>query len=807
MRYLICILLIVSVKITFCQKVNITGRCVDSVRQPLSFATIKMFRAGTITAIAQALTDSSGVFNFLVETPSVYFIQAEALGFIMHTSKSITVADTSKNIQLPDFIMYHAVAKLNNVTVTNTKPLISAVNEKIVYNVEEDKSLNGLTTLDALARVPFVSVDGLGNVQLKGQTNFRILLNGRPTSLFANSPGDALKGFPANSVSKIEVITSPSAKYEGEGLSGLINIITQKKTIGFNGSTSFTYSNIQDGAINPNNRISFKSGKIGVNSFMYYAENLGFQTTGFNEYTALRNSSLFYRRRSADTLQNRAYQYGGNLEIAYDIDSLQSLSIYGVLFGSGSKRRQTNRFVLSNTAGSSTGFSNFFTFDTSVNPGSEFGIDYIKKFAKAGKEFSLSANRQFRRNSGDLFSDQIYSSGNLLFLKNNNRATNEQNTVQADFVLPSGTLSSWESGINIIQRSVASDYSSFFRNKPTDPFSLTIGNNDILEYKQWVLGGYLVYNYNYKVFSMKIGSRVERTIVEGDFVSAQTKVRQDYLSLLPNATFNWKFKGNYRLNLGYNRRLSRPSLVFLNPFTDNRDPLFLSFGNPSLEPEFSNNFELGVSVFKQKFSYSFNFSSSFIDDGIQRYFTFNESTGVTTQTYGNVGLSRVFSINGFGTYRPTKKFNYSLNYGINYASFKNNVQPTEKNSGWYGNINHSVNYIPNPRFFFFHTFNYTGAPLQLQGRNANLLSYNVGMGYYPIPQKLVISLGVNNFLKETLSLNSRFASSTFLQLVNVERPIRSISITIRYNYGKLKQSVSRKKGVQIDDSKENVNSQ
>lgn len=805
MRTIITSVLLFFSNISWSQTVLLSGSIRDSSSNPVSGVTVAIYKAGNTKTIKKVLSDSSGKFTILIIDSGLYFMQTESLGYQTFTSPAFFVHGNENKIQLQTWTLNFKATALNEVTVTSNKQLVKNMGDKIIYNVQDDKSLTGLSGLEAISRMPFVSVDGLGNVQLKGQNNFKLLLNGRSTSLFASSPGEALKAFPVSTISTIEVITTPSAKYEGEGLSGIINIITNKKTVGFNASTSFTYSSIEKGNINPNNRLSLKIGKIAINSFVYYAENLGYKTTGFTMYQSLVSSSAFNKRKSLDTLFNQGYQFGANTELAYDIDSLQSISIYSVFSGSGGARNQKKEFTMTDIIGNDLQHSIYFTSDKDKNPGSEIGIDYSKKLINTRNEFTLAINRQLRKGNTEFNSSQYNNPGTSLFLQNNNKARNEQVTIQSDFTMLLRSKSTVEMGVNLIFRKVNSDFSGLYKLNINDPYIPDNTNTDVLSYKQQVWGCYGVFTYKQKSITFKVGSRLEQTKVYGDFVSSQTTVQQQYYSLLPSVSFNWQLKNNKQLTLSYNRRLSRPGLVFLNPFVDNRDPLYINYGNPLLKPEFSNTFAAGFSGFRNKLSYNLSLQASVLNSAIQRYFIFDVNTGITRQTYGNIGQSRLYGLSGFISYRPNSKWNYSLNYNLNYADLMNSLNIAEKNSGWYGSISHALSFTISEKWFVFHNTSYSGAPIQIQGRNGNFLFYNLGAGHFLMQKKIILSLSANNIINKAWPITNEFKSSTFSQSTEIQRPVRSFSLTIRYNYGKLKQNISRKKGVTINDTKENVN--
>jgi outer membrane receptor protein involved in Fe transport len=805
MRLTIIFLFLSIVSIKAAAQLNVSVRIVDSLGIPVPGATVSLHRSGTKSILRNNITDSSGTSTFTSIAPGDYFISSGAVGYRQVFSPSFTINPDQKSPLPQTLTLIKNVKELAGVTVKAIKPLIEANEDGISYNVELDPSLQGLSAAEALAKVPFVSVDGNGGVYLKGQTSYQILLNGKQTSMFASNPGEVLKSFPANTISKIEVITNPSAKYEGEGLTGLINIITKKKVAGYNGHKGINYNTV--GQINPNASFNLKYGKLGITSFFYYARNLGFDTHGTQQYTALTNPSAFANRIFADTGRHSGYNSGGNLELAYDIDSLQTISLYGRLSNGGNEPTLRSNITTYNAAGIPIQASVFETRENSDFPGGEIGFDYFRKLKKPGRSVSLSANRQFRKTTSVVNSDQYNTASADRLIENISRAKNIQTSIQADYTVSFAKRSKIEAGLRGIFREVSSRYNSSVKEFQNDPYIPDPGNSNQLTYKQNVAGVYAVYTYSIpeKKFLIKAGGRLEKTTVNGHFITSNTKVEQDYYSFLPSVSFNKTLKTGKRLSFAWNRRMARPGLGFLNPFRDNRDPLFVSFGNERLKPEFSNNIEAAIASFSQKVTYSIAVNASFVRSGIQRFIVFNENTGISEQTYGNIGQTNQMGINGYISYNISKKLSTTVSANLNYASITNSEIKTESKSGLYGSVNTSVNYDLSEKIDLFSNLSYSMAPVQLQGQNGDYLFYNLGSTYWIYKKKLMLSVAVLNVFNQYWRTDNEFASATVRQQTSTYRPMRAFSVGLRFNFGKLKETTSRKKGVVVDDAKQDTN--
>src|SRR5687767_11594370 len=278
---------------------KITGTVTDSTKKPTSYVTISLYKQQQLqAALKTTFTNETGKFQFNKVDTGSYTIIYSHTGF-KEVQKDFVVAD--KDLVLDEVSLTRAPADLQGVTVTARKPLIEQTDDKIIYNVENDPTAKTETAIDILRKTPFVSVDGDDNVQVNGQSNFKVLLNGRETAMFAQNVKEALKGFPGALITKIEVITTPSAKYDGEGVGGVINIITKKKVAGYNGSLNLYYSSTRWKNINTN--LSAKFGKLGI-SLNYGAGGGNNQKGSTFSQTIPHNPSFFSMRTLQGTRVN-----------------------------------------------------------------------------------------------------------------------------------------------------------------------------------------------------------------------------------------------------------------------------------------------------------------------------------------------------------------------------------------------------------------------------------------------------------------------------------------------------------------------
>ena len=353
----------------------------------------------------------------------------------------LIVGSTPGDIQIDPVELSKAGDVLKEVVVKANRPMVEQLDDKVVFNVEDDPTNKSETALDILRKTPFITVDGEDNIKVNGKSNFKVLLNGRETSLFARNIKEALRGFPGAAISKIEVITTPSAKYDGEGIGGLINVITRKKVLGYNGtlsSFSRTSDKLNNFAINGNGKV----GSIGLSVYL---------NKGFSDPVLQGNTSITiptekdaYAKRTLDGDQytNSSWSFG-NAELSWDVDTLNTLSLYTNI-DSWKNRTVSDQIISTDFSASPSTLSNYHLNNKSNNPGVNVGSDYIKHFKRnKEQEFSIRFLGEFGKNDAELNSYQD-NPGTDRYLINNSYATNNQYTIQVDNSIP--LEKEWETG-------------------------------------------------------------------------------------------------------------------------------------------------------------------------------------------------------------------------------------------------------------------------------------------------------------------------------------------------------------------------
>ena len=793
---------------------KITGTIMDSLTQkPVEFANVALAVAGTSTPVDGTICDEKGAFTLSRIATGNYEVTVSFIGFESKVF-AVSIGDKNDNVDLGTIIISPTPQVLEAVTVEGEKALIEERVDRLVYNAENDVTSRGGDATDVLKRVPTLSVDLDGNVSLRGNQNILVLINNKPSSIVASSVSDALKQIPAEEIKSVEVITSPSAKYDAEGSAGIINIITKKNTL--RGLT-----------LNINSGVGLRGSNLGLNGNLRTGK-MGFSLGGFgrsfyNTSGSFENEQLtrsFQENGTVDEVLNiqradtRNNGLFGNYNLGwdYDIDKKNTLAA-SVRFGVRNSRtfqddltteRYLNDNLMATTLAENENKGAFNNVDASFN--------YTHYYDKPQREFSFQS--MFSRNNGNsLFENFILDPNDQTVLnrfRNDNDSYNQEVTFQADYQTPIGSTQMLEFGGKNIMRSVFSDFTSFqaVGEGAYEP-STTSGFNNNLNYDQNITAGYLAYTLTLKSgYSFKAGTRYEHTTISAYTLTEDDIEIPSYGVLVPSINVSKKLKNNNTLKASYNRRIQRPSIRYLNPNIQRENNLDVTIGNPELSPEYTNNFELGYSTILKGIVLNISGFARLTNDGIQsvRVPDVIDGLNVLKTTYQNIGKDNAYGTSIFLNVNAGK---LSLNGGtdIYYAMMDNN-NPVDSlrasNEGMvasgrvFGSYNFSKGW--GAQFFSF----YRGRQVQLQGTQGGFYMYSLGFRKEFNEKRGSIGLAAENFLQPSIKMRTKIESPLLSQSRLNTRNNLSFRITFSYRIGKMSMDdrPRRRRSINNDDLKD-----
>jgi outer membrane receptor protein involved in Fe transport len=774
---------------------SIKGIVSDSAsKKPLEFITVALKKDKVV--IKTVVTERVGSFIFTVP-PGKYTVTIIAVGYNSKTVSTETKTD-NETTDLGQIFIASQTNKLNEVAITADRPLIKQEVDRISYDTQADPESKVLTALDMMRKVPLLSLDADDNIKLKGSGNYKILINGKPSSMMVRSPKDVLRSMPASSIQKIEVITTPPAKYDSEGLSGIINIITTKKVDnGYNGSLNLREQVPFGPGIGGN--ITAKYNKFGINAY-----------GGAGTYNAPETEILSSRITTGDspssltnngTRKNKNFNSYGGAELSYEIDSLNLLTAEINPYGGFFKGKNTQQFNLTSET-SNTSYD--LLTDNKYNwSGFESTFNYQRGF-KSNKDRLLTFSYKFSNNVNPQTNDLVFiNRQNYLdpnYRQQNDSKSKEQ-TIQIDYVHPIKKLTI-EGGLKGILRDNNSNFETRNFNESDGTYVLDPTKTNTFNNNQDVFGAYNSYTYNLKSWGFKGGVRLEGTFVNADFISTSSNVKTDYFNVIPTISINHKFKNTSTLNFGFTQRIERPGIYNLNPFIDRSSPNFESTGNPDLEAVLSNNIDLSFNTFK-KGNINIGLSYRFANNTIQNVSTYDESTKITRSTYLNIGKDKSLSTNLNVTYPITTKWNFSLNGNLGYTKIEGSIDgKLAKNDGLLGYFSINTGYKFEHNWRINGNFNYSAPEILLQGTSSPYVYLGLSGSKDIIKDKLSISASVNNPFAKYRYYSINIEGANFTQSYRGQNYNRTFTTSLNWKFGKLKDSVAKsKRSINNDDQK------
>jgi len=796
---------------------KVSGVIVDSTsNQPVEFATIAVLSTATNKPIDGTTADGSGKFSLNKLAPGRYRLLYTFIGYKDKRSKVITI-DKGTDIDLGTIKLASDVKTLKEVNVVGQAAMVEEKVDRLVYNADKDITAKGGDASDVMRKVPMLSVDLDGNVTLRGSSNVTVLINNKPSTIVASSVADALKQIPADMIKTVEVITSPSAKYDAEGSAGIINIVTKKNTL-------------QGATLNVNGGGGNRGSNLGLNG-NYRTGKMGFSLSGFgraeynvkgsfsNDQTTVSSTGNVRTLQTANTLSSRLF---GNYQLGWDYDIDKNTSLTASI-RYGARNGTSNQYNLLTQTFQPTGYfpsvndRNVQTKDLSGTI--DANITYTRTY-KPQQEFSVLALYS-RNNRTNNFVADILSNTDFETItsrqKNDNTSYNQESTLQADYQTPIRKNQLLEFGAKGIFRQANSEYQYLLASGAEGGFQTDpTRQGNTLFYDQNIAASYLSYTLTTKnKYTIKAGARYEYTFINAKF-STETSGQQtsipNYGNLVPSVNISKSLKGGKIIKLAYNRRIQRPGIQFLNPNINFSNPTNISQGNPLLSPELTDNVELGTSTNVKGvylnatlFARRTNNEITAVRDVTQQLIS-NVNTQVIRTTYQNVGHQNAYGINLFGNATVFSKLQIGGGIDLYHVSLtNNNANPiyAASNSGWVisGRLNGSVSLSNGWAFQAFGGMR--GKQVQLQGYQTSMYFYNLGVRKEFNNKKASLGLAAENFLNHPFTMRSELSSPILAQNSVTNYYNAGVRLTFTYQLGKMSFDSPRKsrKSINNDDLK------
>lgn len=780
---------------------KIKGKLIDSVsRQPVEYATISIFSPDSRKPINGAVSDNKG--NFVVSNiaAGTYKMVAEFIGYKTRTLYDITVNKAHPVADVDNIVLQSKTTTLQNITISGRPKIVENKIDKLIFNADQDVTSQVGVATDVLKKVPEVSVDVDGNVELAGSSSIRFLINGKPSAAFGSDIADVLQSIPASQIKSIEVITSPGAKYDAQGLGGIINIILKKNNSqGINGNLSLTGgTRTENGSFNFNAR----KGSFGVNAYVSGDATLKTRSSSTSERVTndtAANNKVFLNQVASSDDKRSGYQTG--LGFDWDLNKYNGISgSFGYQNFGHTGTTMTNQLQqtqsvdgvllsdIENAINSDHNF-HFHNVDASLN--------YKKTFKKEDQELDLAVNTSLGdRNVMDNNYQYLLPQDSLFYAtKEKNPGTENETEIRADYTQPLKK--------NVLL-GVGSKLSFYDVTSNSEVLKLnSLGNyttdnylSDNVGYHQKVYAFYSELSFPvFKLFDAKIGGRYERTEINSYYSDAQQQQQvPGYNTFVPSIFFSKKTSENSQIKLSYSKRIERPDYRDLNPFINTTDPKNLSTGNIHLSPEIGNRYELGYNIDVDKIgSFMVNLFYRINDHDIQDYIVYYPSYQVGDTAYQDVAVSTRQNIGrenniGLNLFAAAKFFS-KLDLRMNAFFYERHTINTIDKGYNYNSFNYHINL--NADYQFSKTLvaeffgNFRSARHEAQGSYPSFTTYSFAFRKQFWDKKGSLALTASNLFRRDLVQKTKVFGPEFT--INQIRtiPFRSIGLNFTWKFGKL----------------------
>jgi iron complex outermembrane recepter protein len=789
---------------------KITGRVIsiqNDKEQALEFASIAVFKGKDSTkVISGGLTDEKGIFEINDLPLGSYRIVIQSVGFQKWKSDKVKLQSAEEN--LGKILIQTSTQTLAEVTVSEQKQEMVMSLDKRIFNVGANLTTVGGTALDVLQNVPSVIVTPDGEIQMRGSGNLLILIDGRPSGITTSNRQSALEMLPADVIESVEIITNPSSKYQADGTSGIINIVTKKsKNAGYNLRT-----NLNAGTRDKyNGSISMNLRKGRWNVFTDYNlrdfHRVNTQTLDRQQSSKFGSSEINQNSEEINRDNNQ------NLKLGFDFFMTKRATFSGYFLSREAyDRNNENRY--STTSYPETGSEPRLYLRNGFKKGADRGIDYFlgykQTFDKSGQELTIDFTRIANNGYDDNDFTQSYffrefSTPSTYLQKRieQSRATNQNSTTifQTDYVQPLGNTAKIETGLRASLREFDNDFAYSVLDVRTNNFKIDLKRSNRFVYDENVYAGYLNWGKKWNSWNILAGLRAEFTDIVIDQKTKANPITRAYLNWFPSIFLNHQINKEQQFQVNFSRRINRPSYRALNPFVNTNDLLNLSTGNPFLQPENVNSFELTHLFFKKDFSINSTLFYRNVQNSVARV---RQIIGgdTTLTTFQNLNQNNSYGLELILSQRLAKWLRTNGNISVFQSDLQGQTQAgnfKRSNLSVTARLNFQVKANKNLAIQFSH--NYRSPLLTPQGIVSTIYTSDLGAKYDVYKGKISINLRVNDIFntqqQSTLTEGLGFTATNFKKN---ETRFAMLGIQYRF-YKKLKTPTEQRERKKVNEDR------
>ena len=793
-------------------EVTISGNVIDEeTKEPLEYATIVVFSKLKNAIITGGITDSKGDFSIPVEI-GAFDIRIEYIGFKTQIIENKRITNDEN---IGNFSLILDVEALDAVEIIAERTTVEFRLDKKIYNVGKDLTVRGGTVSDVLDNVPSVSVDVEGNVALRGNDDVRILINGKPSGLVGLNSTDTLRQLPAESIERVEVITSPSARYDAEGSAGILNIILRRSKLqGLNGAMTLNTSYPTQAGVSGN--INYRTGNLNFFNTTGYS----YRETPGNSY----NNTEFFNGDNPSTFLNEERKFererkglNTNLGVEWYVNKTSSFTASMVYRNSDNASNTTN---ILDEIGSNNSITRNIRLDPEIEDDKtiQYSLNYDNQF-NGDSQHKLTFDFQYEKSEE---SETSLINQNRIDVENvETREKQDRILLQADYVKPVGKEGQFEMGYRGQFQNLNSDFLVENTNDNGDTFFINTDLSNDLAFSQYVNAFYTQYgNKLGDKFSYLFGIRLEGTRVTIDQETSGDFEKKNYTQLFPTANLAYEISEDASITLGYNRRIRRPRSYFINPFPSRSSATSIFQGNPNLDPSTSDAFDIGylnrfgkvtlsTSVYFQHATNTFNFITRETD--LYYIFETNQTISQNDPDFDQInddfdlvpiikrGPVNLATNDRFGfeftlSYRPTKKWSLNGNFNVFQSITRGDFEEQNfdaENLSWFMRLNNKYT-LPGEVDWQTRLF-YRGPNETAQSISAGVFSTDLAFSKDLFEEKASLALRVSDLFNSRKRISESFTSN-FRSDSEFQWRQRTYTMSFTYRFNQQKNQRQRRGG-------------
>ncbi|AZA84434.1 TonB-dependent receptor [Chryseobacterium lactis] len=777
---------------------KISGRLVDSkTGKPISYASIGVLNPDN-KEVNGTTSNEKGEFSIDHMTTGSYKVAIFYAGYKNKTTADIQIDPAHSNVNLGDIQLINGETVLEGVTIVGKKSVIENKVDKIVFNAANDVTSQNGAAIDVLRKVPQVTVDADGNVELQGNSNIRFLINGKPSSIFGNSLADALASIPANQIKSIEVVSSPGAKYDAQGTGGIINIVLKdNKVKGINGIVNASAGTLfETGSVN----LNYKNNSFSMNAFFSGNAQLKARTPFSQDRTSrdpAANTGTHLMQDGYTDFERHGYRTG----LGFDWTLSKSSALSGSLSYNNFSNKNTGlinqqQFITDYNTSTVTSIIGSRTTDNRSSVHSVDGsLSFRKTFQKEGQELTADYVFSFGSPTTSYFQTQSLSGAASPYngISGNNPGTDNSHNLSVDYVHPLNENVIFEMGAKTVQQHITNATEVHVLNTTSGQYEADPLQSYHLNYDMGIYAAY--FSSKLKIFNwldVRAGLRYEYTTLKIDFPNTNIP---SYGLLVPSFILSHKFESGETIKLSYTRRVERPEYTELNPFLNISDPHNITTGNPALKPEIGDNMELG---YTKNFANGGNISLSMVErinsQDLKQITTFYPTFTANGTEYTNVSVTARDNIGK--EYNSGGIISLSLPFLHNKMNLRSNMMVFHRyimSHTYVGNLDMGMRYRLNlnlnyqfPKNFILEVFgNYNSAAKNIQGKNPESITYTLAGRKEFWNKKASLGFTITNPFNKYIRQVTTVSTGDYDSYSVRELPYRSFGISFSYKFGKM----------------------